>query len=550
MFRSSPRRNQRSKGFKVKHALQICLLLGVSIWLLYQLRNSRDKKASFGEGNKSVSEIAKLGRKDLQPQVEEPTIRDARHKEEENEEESKNEEEQNKFEESDDVVKGHGDGEIDVHDKDKVEEETEHRWDSVDGEKEKENEDNESAESKEKSGEEKENEENTEKGREGKESEESNEQSEEKENEESNEKEREVKAFEENKENEGENKGFEESKEKESKENENEESKEKQTEDKENEESKDKENEEIKENRSKEDQGAEKREGSNEIHSREEAAEKDGKIEERGTSEDLVQDGSDRNNKAREEQYKGDDAASTVVHNQNITAGSELGNWENSKDAEQVENRGNNDFEQESKTNSTEAVDANHNDSEKSVRETENFDNRDSTNATRSEDGGSESSQPELQNGTHANTTLQNVIPQETEKSEPAANNEQQNSSETPYTRMENGDVQTESNRSSVMDGNNDVILNTVNSADAGQNENDNADQSNTNNNTDAGQKEPVDSQEEKEASSNTYSDSNASQNDQVDSSISQEEKEARTDLETLPETTTQGHNNDDTAAE
>ena len=146
MFKLSPRRNLRSKGFKVKHALQICLLLGVSIWLLYQVRHSHDKKASFGEGKKTGNEILKLGRRDLRPQVEPKA---AWHIEAEDEAETKNEE-QNRAEESDNVGKvggndetdvhdkDNGNDETDVHDKDKVEEEAEHKWDSVDGEKEKE----------------------------------------------------------------------------------------------------------------------------------------------------------------------------------------------------------------------------------------------------------------------------------------------------------------------------------------------------------------------------------------------------------------------------
>ncbi|XP_039053498.1 protein bfr2-like [Hibiscus syriacus] len=56
MFRVSPSRNQRSKGLKVKHALQICVLLGICIWLLYQVKHSGEKKAAYGhQGMKSLS---------------------------------------------------------------------------------------------------------------------------------------------------------------------------------------------------------------------------------------------------------------------------------------------------------------------------------------------------------------------------------------------------------------------------------------------------------------------------------------------------------------
>ncbi|XWS41714.1 hypothetical protein CRYUN_Cryun17cG0106500 [Craigia yunnanensis] len=104
MFMLSSRRNQRSKGFKVKHALQMSYgwCNGVCIWLLYQVRHSSEKKAVY---EKSGNEVIKLGRKEL-PQAEETTIKDARHKKEE-EEESKNEEE-NKLEETENEGRGNG----------------------------------------------------------------------------------------------------------------------------------------------------------------------------------------------------------------------------------------------------------------------------------------------------------------------------------------------------------------------------------------------------------------------------------------------------------
>ncbi|CAD5319239.1 unnamed protein product [Arabidopsis thaliana] len=73
MFRSSPRRGQRSKGFKVKHCIQLTLLLSVGIWLLYQVKHSHEKKAQFEESAKivvgGVDKVVKLGRKDLIPRV-------------------------------------------------------------------------------------------------------------------------------------------------------------------------------------------------------------------------------------------------------------------------------------------------------------------------------------------------------------------------------------------------------------------------------------------------------------------------------------------------
>lgn len=49
MFRQASNRYPRSKGFKVKHAFQIALLVAVSIWLLYQVKHSHDKKQAYEE---------------------------------------------------------------------------------------------------------------------------------------------------------------------------------------------------------------------------------------------------------------------------------------------------------------------------------------------------------------------------------------------------------------------------------------------------------------------------------------------------------------------
>nr|GEU55967.1 dentin sialophosphoprotein-like [Tanacetum cinerariifolium] len=89
MFRQSPRRNGRNKGLKIKHALQISVLLGVSIWLLYQVHHSNDKKAISVETNinekprnDSSKDMFKLGRKDIRPIVMETTIKDSKEPEE------------------------------------------------------------------------------------------------------------------------------------------------------------------------------------------------------------------------------------------------------------------------------------------------------------------------------------------------------------------------------------------------------------------------------------------------------------------------------------
>ncbi|KAG8654842.1 uncharacterized protein LOC110616205 isoform X1 [Manihot esculenta] len=127
MLKQSPNRNQRSKGFKVKHFLQICLLLVICIWLLNQLKLSYDKKNSYdsrtGEELEKVQrehENIKLGRKDLLPRVDETTL----------EGESKGDKaeleegiEEIKPEEVEDDGRGGGDDEIERHDQDRTEEE-------------------------------------------------------------------------------------------------------------------------------------------------------------------------------------------------------------------------------------------------------------------------------------------------------------------------------------------------------------------------------------------------------------------------------------------
>ncbi|KAJ6896165.1 hypothetical protein NC651_022401 [Populus alba x Populus x berolinensis] len=47
MIKRSPRRNPRSKGIKLKHGLQICLLLGVCFWLIYQVKHPMTRRRSL-----------------------------------------------------------------------------------------------------------------------------------------------------------------------------------------------------------------------------------------------------------------------------------------------------------------------------------------------------------------------------------------------------------------------------------------------------------------------------------------------------------------------
>lgn len=94
MFRQVPSRNHRSRGLKVKHVLQICLLLAICIWLLYQFKHSHDKKEVFDENTSKIAtnidddhEILKFGRKNLNHGVEMAYINEKHGEEEESEEE-------------------------------------------------------------------------------------------------------------------------------------------------------------------------------------------------------------------------------------------------------------------------------------------------------------------------------------------------------------------------------------------------------------------------------------------------------------------------------
>ncbi|XP_041013711.1 cilia- and flagella-associated protein 251-like [Juglans microcarpa x Juglans regia] len=185
MIKRSPSRNHRSKGIKVKHVLQICLLLGVCFWLIYQVKHSHDKKKEFDEKDaklsvktQSGSELLKLGRKDIHPHLEEvPEIEkhveeeeeetggeeeENKHDEEEREEEENKheekeqdeeenkhevedqEEEENKSEEIEEIERGAGDDEMDENDQEKLDGDADHDEELLDEEKEGEEEDKES----------------------------------------------------------------------------------------------------------------------------------------------------------------------------------------------------------------------------------------------------------------------------------------------------------------------------------------------------------------------------------------------------------------------
>ncbi|XP_057976737.1 uncharacterized protein LOC131163924 [Malania oleifera] len=149
MFRQSPSRNNRSRGFKVKHVLQICLLLAVCFWLIYQVKHSHDKKKEFDANDAEISvraqndnEVLKFGRKDLHPRVGETTIENEKRKEDEEETEAEEEDQEGegKLEKKEDEGRGDGDDEIDENDQEKTEGESYREEDSIDDEKDREEE--------------------------------------------------------------------------------------------------------------------------------------------------------------------------------------------------------------------------------------------------------------------------------------------------------------------------------------------------------------------------------------------------------------------------
>lgn len=115
MKKASSRSQRGSKGIKGKHILQICVLLGVCIWLIYQVKYSHDKKKEFYEkdGEKStvlLSEskdgLVKLGRKDLLPGYHSQNEKERHVEEDEDEEEVRRGEEEEEKESKSKVENG------------------------------------------------------------------------------------------------------------------------------------------------------------------------------------------------------------------------------------------------------------------------------------------------------------------------------------------------------------------------------------------------------------------------------------------------------------
>ncbi|OWM80592.1 cilia- and flagella-associated protein 251-like [Punica granatum] len=128
MLRQSPSRNGRTRGFKVKHVVQIFLLLTIFIWLLYQVRHSYYKKKEYedpsptltSDGIETRGEVIKFGRKDL------INLKGRQGKDEESgqdAEDVKVEEEEEEEEENTVEGRGGGDDEIDVNDQERADEE-------------------------------------------------------------------------------------------------------------------------------------------------------------------------------------------------------------------------------------------------------------------------------------------------------------------------------------------------------------------------------------------------------------------------------------------
>ncbi|XP_031482083.1 uncharacterized protein LOC116252140 [Nymphaea colorata] len=153
MFRQSSSRNQRTKGFRTKHGLQVFLLMAVCVWLLYQVKHSHDKRQALDESGAGSSEkvedarhdVFNLGRKDISERIQMTTDRQKEDGDEEEEDEGKREvreeeeEEEGKHEENEEEERGVGDDELDERDQEKIDEDAEQEEELVDGEDEKEN---------------------------------------------------------------------------------------------------------------------------------------------------------------------------------------------------------------------------------------------------------------------------------------------------------------------------------------------------------------------------------------------------------------------------
>lgn len=121
MMRQVSSRNQRSKGYKVKNVLQLCLLAAVCLWLLYQLKHSYDKKRALEEGNLKTWD--KLDESKDHLHIEENISGNETHDKEDNEEVEEEEQDQETRQSlEDEEARGDGDDEIDEQDQERADE--------------------------------------------------------------------------------------------------------------------------------------------------------------------------------------------------------------------------------------------------------------------------------------------------------------------------------------------------------------------------------------------------------------------------------------------
>lgn len=140
MLRQPSSRNQRARGFKLKHALQIGIFVAVCIWLIYQVKHSHEKKRAYDARNSKIisksvenqEDFFKFRRKDL------TSIEGAgtASKEEKSKEAQEGEEEpETKQDETqDEEMRGAADEVTDEQNQENVDEETRRGEDSTEGE--------------------------------------------------------------------------------------------------------------------------------------------------------------------------------------------------------------------------------------------------------------------------------------------------------------------------------------------------------------------------------------------------------------------------------
>lgn len=106
MSKQSASRSQKSKGSRAMQALQICLVLAICIWLIYQSKQLYSNKEAMEDSSKQVSqqrenrhEMLRLGRKNLNPRLDEQAAEFGTHQDEELELEDESGGDQEKTEE-------------------------------------------------------------------------------------------------------------------------------------------------------------------------------------------------------------------------------------------------------------------------------------------------------------------------------------------------------------------------------------------------------------------------------------------------------------------